>query len=129
MILKLDFEKAFDSVKWSFLQKVLQGFGFGNKWRGWLEAILTTTRLSVLVNGSPSSEFGISRGLRKRDPLSPVLFIMLSEVLHLLLGKASEVVLITCICLGKGSLLSHVFFANDTTIFINDSWESCWGLS
>lgn len=88
LILKIDFEKAFDSVKWSFLFEVLQEFGFGKKWKSWLEAIFKSARLSVLINGSPSKEFSIGRGLRQGDPLSPLLFILVGEVLHLLLEKS-----------------------------------------
>ena len=50
-ILKLDFEKAFDSVDWNFLFKVLQSFGFGDKWTNWIKSILESSRMSVLVNG------------------------------------------------------------------------------
>ena len=88
LILKIDFEKAFDSVKWSFLFEVLQEFGFGKKWKSWLEAIFKSARLSVLINGSPSKEFSIGRGLRQGDPLSLLLFILVGEVLHLLLEKS-----------------------------------------
>ena len=33
MVCKLDIEKAFDSINWQFLMKVMQGTGFGSKWR------------------------------------------------------------------------------------------------
>jgi hypothetical protein len=54
MIFKVDFEKAYDSVSWSFLDYLLGRFGFGSKWRDWMKAYLFSGSLSVLVNGSPA---------------------------------------------------------------------------
>ena len=73
MVFKVDFEKAYDSVSWSFLDYMLQRMGFCPKWRQWISACLTTATISVLVNGSPSKEFVPSRGLRQGDPLAPLL--------------------------------------------------------
>ena len=59
MIFKVDFEKAFDSVRWHFLDDVLMSFEFGVKWCGWINGFLKSAMGSVLFNGSPTSEFQI----------------------------------------------------------------------
>ncbi|MCI37724.1 RNA-directed DNA polymerase (Reverse transcriptase), partial [Trifolium medium] len=38
VIFKVDFEKAYDSVDWSFLEYMLHRFGFCDKWIGWMRA-------------------------------------------------------------------------------------------
>ncbi|GJR80368.1 RNA-directed DNA polymerase, eukaryota [Tanacetum coccineum] len=83
MIFKVDFEKAYDSVRWDFLDDILQNFGFGSRWRNWIQSYLKSSRGSILVNGSPTSEFQFYKGLKQGDPLSPLLFILVMESLHL----------------------------------------------
>ncbi|GKE82719.1 RNA-directed DNA polymerase, eukaryota, reverse transcriptase zinc-binding domain protein [Tanacetum coccineum] len=57
MHFKVDFEKAYDSVRWDFLDDILVKFGFGIKWRGWIQNCLNSSKGSILVNGSPMEEF------------------------------------------------------------------------
>ncbi|GJT32028.1 RNA-directed DNA polymerase, eukaryota [Tanacetum coccineum] len=65
LIFKIDFEKAFDSVRWDYLDVVLNNFGFGSKWRGWIQGCLNSAMGSILVNGSPTTEFKFSKGLKQ----------------------------------------------------------------
>ncbi|GKF91338.1 putative RNA-directed DNA polymerase, eukaryota, reverse transcriptase zinc-binding domain protein, partial [Tanacetum coccineum] len=71
----------------------------------------------VLVNGSPSSEFPINRGLRPGDPLSPFLFLIIMEDLHLALKDAVDAGLICGAKVGDSGLnISHLFYADDVVI-------------
>ncbi|GJX97788.1 RNA-directed DNA polymerase, eukaryota [Tanacetum coccineum] len=67
-----------------FLDLVMEKLSFGHKWRSWIYGCLHNARSSILINGSPTSEFKVFRGLRQGDPLSPFLFILVMEGLHLL---------------------------------------------
>nr|GEU76869.1 cysteine-rich receptor-like protein kinase [Tanacetum cinerariifolium] len=89
-MLKVDFEKAFDSLSWPFLDSTMMQMGFSLKWRQWMRACLNSGYTSVLVNGSPTSKFKIERGLRQGDPLSPLLFILAFEALNVVLTEAKN---------------------------------------
>ncbi|GKD38865.1 RNA-directed DNA polymerase, eukaryota, partial [Tanacetum coccineum] len=117
LIFKVDFEKAFDSVRWDFLDDVLKKFGFGNKWCNWIQSCLSSLRGSILVNGSPTNEFQFYKGLKQGDPLSPFLFILVMESLHLSFQRIVDAGLFKGIVLDQSLCLSHMFYADDA-IFI-----------
>jgi len=67
-IRKLDIEKAYDHVSWSFLMVTLEKMGFSRKWRSWIHFCLSTIRYFVLINGEASGFFSSSRGRLQGDP-------------------------------------------------------------
>ncbi|XP_059627650.1 uncharacterized protein LOC132270485 [Cornus florida] len=69
MALKVDIKKAYDSVSWEFLLKILKGYGFSDVRLTWITNILTSTRYSVLINGSPHGFIQPGRGLRLLFPM------------------------------------------------------------
>nr|GEX52822.1 protein kinase-like domain, beta-lactamase/transpeptidase-like protein [Tanacetum cinerariifolium] len=88
LIFKVDFEKAYNSINWSFLLNMMNRMGFECKWCKWVEVCLRSSCISILVNGSSMEEFGIERGVRQGDPLSPFLFILATEVLNAIVCEA-----------------------------------------
>jgi len=76
---KVDYEKAYDSVRWEFLFYMLGRMGFCVKWIEWIKNFLESSSISVLVNGSPTTEFNPKNGLRQEDPLAPFLFLFVTE--------------------------------------------------
>lgn len=90
LFLKLDISKAFDSVSWPFLLEVLQHLGFGNFWRNLVANLLSSSSTQILVNGEPGEIIQHQGGLRQGDPLSPMLFILVMDVLNSLSVKAAN---------------------------------------
>nr|GEV55675.1 hypothetical protein [Tanacetum cinerariifolium] len=83
MIFKVNFGKAYDSVRWDYLDDVLNNFGFSSNWRNWTHNCLNSSKGSILVNGSPTREFQFQKGLKQGYPLSSILFLLIMESLHL----------------------------------------------
>lgn len=94
-LFKVDFEKAYDSISWYFLDLMLCKMGFGSLWRYWIRACVTIASLSVLVNGSPTKEFRMKRGLRQGCLLSPLLFNLAAEAVSLVLKNATRLGMFT----------------------------------
>ncbi|GJZ16269.1 RNA-directed DNA polymerase, eukaryota [Tanacetum coccineum] len=119
MVFKVDFAKAYDSIRWDFLEDVLRAFGFGSKWCSWIRGCLHSGMASVLLNGSPTSEFQFHCGLKQGDPLAPYLFILIMESLHLSLSRAIEAGIFKGIKIGSSLNISHLFYADDA-VFIGE---------
>jgi len=118
LFLKLNIAKAFDTIRWDFLQEVLEKMGFGNKWRAWVSTLLLTSNSAVLLNGAQDKWFKHRTGLRQGDPLSPMFFILAMEPLQLMLNKATEEGLLTPNC-NRNAKLRISLFADDSAIFWN----------
>jgi hypothetical protein len=80
VILKLDFEKAFDKMEHPFILEILKHKGLSEKWNNWIKAILCFASSTVLLNGIPGKSFICKRGVRQGDPLSPLLFVLVAVV-------------------------------------------------
>nr|GFA34039.1 RNA-directed DNA polymerase, eukaryota, reverse transcriptase zinc-binding domain protein [Tanacetum cinerariifolium] len=92
---------------------VLSQFGFGSRWCGWIQECLRSFRGLVLVNGSPTEEFQFYKGLKQGDPLSPFLFILVLESLHLSFKIEEDTGMFNGIMFNYSMLLSHMFYADD----------------
>ncbi|XP_010682145.3 uncharacterized protein LOC104897032 [Beta vulgaris subsp. vulgaris] len=125
--IKLDMEKAYDRLEWSYVLACLRKLGFCEKWVSWVEQCITTVSFSVPVNGIPGDMFCPSRGIRQGDPLSPYIFILCAEMLARLLFQASiEAPKLIGVTLGHSRCnIPFLTFADDTMIFAKAKMESC----
>ncbi|GAU10072.1 hypothetical protein TSUD_421240, partial [Trifolium subterraneum] len=126
MLFKVDFEKAYDSVDWGYLDDVMGRMSFPVLWRKWIKECASTATASVLVNGNPTEEFPLERGLRQGDPLSPFHFLLAAEGLNVLMETAVARNLFTGYTIGERDpvSVSHLQFADDTLLLGAKSWAN-----
>jgi hypothetical protein len=91
IILKLDFEKAFDLIEHSAVLAMLQAKGFPQKWIMWINELLSSETSFVLLNGTAGKDFKCIRGVRQGDPLSPLLFAIDADLLQCAINKEYEI--------------------------------------
>ncbi|GKV12840.1 hypothetical protein SLEP1_g23934 [Rubroshorea leprosula] len=126
---KIDFEKAYDKVSWSFLDYMMLRMGFCTTWRKWIRECLETSTVSILVNGSSTRQFSVSRGLRQGDPLSPFLFLIVAEGLNGLVSTAAQKGLLQGVEVGSRNLkISHLQYADDTILFGSATEDNVWAM-
>jgi hypothetical protein len=105
VILKLDFEKAYDKVCWGFLMKCLRMRGFDELWCSWVEKILHNGTIFVKLNNCMGPYFQSFKGVTQRDPLSPLLFNLVADSLTRMVHKAKHD---TMLCLQNGVTIHHL---------------------
>jgi hypothetical protein len=124
IILKLDFEKAYDKVNWKLLFDCMKKRGFDEKWCSWVEQVVTGGTVSVKINNQTGPYIKSFKGVRQGDPLSPILFNFVADCLTRMLHRAQENDLVT-------GLISHIIpkgvamlqYANDTIVFLKHDIE------
>ena len=126
LLFKVDFEKAYDSIDWSYLDAMMYKMGFLVLWQKWIKECIGTATTSVLVNGSPTDEFPLRRGLRQGDPLSPFLFLLAAEGFNVLMKSMFDNILFNGYKVGSDvpMVVSHLQFADDTLILAEKSWAN-----
>ena len=117
IMFKVDYERAYDSVSWDFLTYMLRRLGFCTKWIHWIEGCLKSVSVSILVNGSPTSEFIPQRGIRQGDPLAPLLFNIVAEALTGFMREAVDKKLFIEFLVGKNNVAVSILQYVDDTIF------------
>jgi len=102
MLFKVDFEKAYDSVDWGYLDAVLGRMSFSVLWRNWIRECVGTTTTSVLVNGSPT------------------------EGINILMKSLVETQLFSGYSIGVDNpvVMSHLQFADDSLLLGTKSWAN-----
>jgi hypothetical protein len=124
IIMKIDFEKAYDKVKWDFLQQVLRMKGCDPTWCQWINQYVSKGSVGIKVNDQLGHYFQTRKGLRQGDPLSPILFNIVADILAILIARAKEDGqiggLIPDLVEGGVSILQY---ADDTIIFMEHDFD------
>ncbi|KAK1697110.1 hypothetical protein QYE76_013807 [Lolium multiflorum] len=122
ILLKLDFEKAYDRVNWEFLTEVLRCKGFDSGVIHRFSQLVSGGQTAIAINGEIGPFFRNRRGVRQGDPLSPLLFNFIGEALSGILVAA----------VGAGHIqgvvphlvpggITHLQYADDTLVLIQNT--------
>ena len=126
MALKINLEKAYDKLEWSFVRCMMQRFNFPDILIEIIMSCITTVTTSILFNRGSLEPFEPTRVIRQGDPLSPYIFIMCMDFLSQLIQEKCEAGLWKLVKASRsGPSFSHIFFADDLVLFAKATPENC----
>ena len=124
IILLADFEKAFDSINWSFLKSCIKRFGFGPNFQTWINIMYSNIQSCVSNNGYETPYFRLYRGIRQGCPLSALLFLLAAEVVATVFRNTDSIKGITV----NGISIKLCQLADDMTLFLSNDSSVCHAL-
>ncbi|KAE8798604.1 hypothetical protein D1007_26086 [Hordeum vulgare] len=123
VFLKLDFQKAYDYLNWSFLRLVMQHRGFDERWCSWIMQMVMSGNTAININGDIEPYFRSSRGMKQGYPISSLLFNLAVDALAGILDKARQAGNLKGAVshLIPGGGVTHLQYADDTMIMVEGS--------
>lgn len=123
-LLKIDLQKAYDTIEWGFLKDLMVAMKFPGEFIKIITASITTTRFTLLINGATHEYFKAKRGLRQGDPISPVLFVLCMEYLPRTFAYNGRMKGFKFHPRCKAMELNHLCFADDLLVFCHGDLQS-----
>ncbi|KAL9241284.1 hypothetical protein vseg_015413 [Gypsophila vaccaria] len=123
-ILKLDLQKAYDSIEWRFIEELLDALNFPKLFSAWILTCITSPTFTLSLNGELFGHFKGQRGLRQGDPMSPLIFTICMEYLSRILEVATTRPGFSFHPMCKRLSLSHLCFADDLLLFARGDYQS-----
>uniref|UniRef100_A0A6I8T0L1 Reverse transcriptase domain-containing protein n=1 Tax=Xenopus tropicalis TaxID=8364 RepID=A0A6I8T0L1_XENTR len=124
IVVALDTAKAFDTVQWHYLWEVLTRYGFGPRYRNWIQMLYARPRAKILVNGRLTEAISLERGTRQGCPLSPMLFALAIEPLAIRI-RAHEAIE----GLRIGNITEKIsLYADDMLLYLANSHQALMNL-
>lgn len=120
----LEFEKSYDRIEWPFVIGMLKAFGFPSYFCKWIKILFQDSSTIIEVNGEFSDPIILQRSNRQGCPIAPSLFVIISYALFYILRDASLGNPIKGITLPNAEELINAQFADDTTLFLEQSEDN-----
>nr|ABD33261.1 RNA-directed DNA polymerase (Reverse transcriptase) [Medicago truncatula] len=123
-MVKIDLQKAYNSVEWPFIKHLMLELGFSYKFVNWVMGCLTTASYTFNINGDLTRPFAAKKGLRQGDPISPYLFVICMEYLNICLIQLRKNAAFRFHPRCKRLNLIHVCFVDDLLLFSRGDVDS-----
>jgi hypothetical protein len=124
VILKLDFKKAYDKI-WSFMQQTLQMKDFSSTWCKWIASFMEGEHVGIKVNDQVGKNSQTCKVVRQGDPLSPIIFNIVVDMLAILINRAKNGGQISRLILNIiDDGLSILLYADDTILFMEHNFDT-----
>ncbi|BFG25548.1 hypothetical protein CerSpe_118220 [Prunus speciosa] len=118
--------KAYDRVEWEFLEEVMRRMGFVERWINFVMGCVKSVVFAIIINSQSGRRFKPSRNIRQGDPISPYLFLFVSDVFSQMISKAVDSNVLQGIKFGhRVPSISHILFVDDTLVFLKPTKSCC----
>lgn len=114
-IFKVDIRKAFDTVSWEYMLKIMQNMNFSSAWLTWIKNLVLSGTSQTLINGLLGKKLILKRGVRQGDPVSPYLFIISMDFLSRWFQRLRDT---GAICLPFPGMKPCLLYADDALLFL-----------
>ena len=129
LCLKVDLQKAFDTLNKEFIYYMFHCMGFSHRWIKWIKECLYSASFSIMLNGSPAGNFSSSRGVRQGCPLSPYLFVMVMEFWTMSMDMALASRAIYPLRRTENLIISNLLFADDLLVLCKENLKFAIGIN
>ena len=126
IIMSIDFEKAFDSVSFSFMEKVIETAGFPKIMQTWVKILLKGFKSHINNAGNLLKLIELGRGARQGDPIASILFVLSIEILLIAIrnNQKIEPYVLERPVIGQAIKTKVGAYADDVTIIMPRSEKS-----
>lgn len=121
ILVKLDFDKSYDRVRWNFILSMLKWLGFGPKLQAHVRMLFQDANSQIIINNMMTDPFPLQRSIRQGCPLASYLYVITADALGYMLQGARKLKLISGVSIPQSSIVINSHYADDNLLFLQNS--------